>query len=80
MVCYYCCPSSCCCQALNSMTVHHHHHEEQEWKMMRMSVEYSPQSWEDSQSDDAMLKISFRRREVDLTYNNDDEMVIMMKM
>ena len=48
--------------------------------MMRMSVEYSPQSWEDSQSDDAMNGLSFRRREVDLTYNNDDEMVIMMKM
>ena len=76
MVYYYChLLSSCCCQALNSKTVHHH--EEQE--LMRMSVEYSPQSWEDSQSD-AMLKISFRRREVDLTYNNDDEMVIMMKM
>ena len=77
MVCYYCCLLLSCCQALNSKTVHRH--EEQEWKMMRMSVEYSPQSWEDSQSD-AMLKISFRRREVDLTYNNDDEMVIMMKM
>ena len=79
MVCYYCCllSSCCCCQALNSMTVHHHH-EEQE--LMRMSVEYSPQSWEDSQSD-AMLNLSsFRRREVDLTYNNDDEIVIMMKM
>ena len=76
MVYYYChLLSSCCCQALNSKTVHHH--EEQE--LMRMSVEYSPQSWEDSQSD-AMLKISFLRREVDLTYNNDDEMVIMMKM
>ena len=77
MVYYYCCPSSCCCQALNSKTVHHHHHWE--WKTMRMSVEYSPQSWEDSQSD-AMLKVSSFLREVDLTYNNDDEMVITMKM
>ena len=78
MVCYYCCPSSCCCcQALNSKNVHHHHHWE--WKkMMRMSVEYSPQSWEDSQSD--AVNGLFLRREVDLTYNNDDEMVIMMKM
>ena len=79
MVCYYCCllSSCCCCQALNSMTVHHHH-EEQE--LMRMSVEYSPQSWEDSQSDEMKNLSSFRRREVDLTYNNDDEMVITMKM
>ena len=78
MVCYYCCLLLSCCQALNSKTVHHH--EEQEWKMMRMSVEYSPQSWEDSQSDAMKNLSSFRRREVDLTCNNDDEMVIMMKM
>ena len=77
MVCYYCHLLSsccCCCQALDSMTVHHH--EEQE--LMRMSVEYSPQSWEDSQSD--AVNGLFLRREVDLTYNNDDAMVIMMKM
>ena len=76
MVYYYChLLSSCCCQALNSKTVHHH--EEQE--LMRMSVEYSPQSWEDSQSDAMLNGLSFLR-EVDLAYNNDDEMVIMMKM
>ena len=76
MVYYYCLLSSCCCQALNLKTVHHHN---QEQELMRMSVEYSQQSWEDSQSDAVMNGLSFLR-EVDLTCNNDDEMVIMMKM
>ena len=54
------------------MTVHHQE-QEQEWKTLRMSVEYSP-SWEDSSAVNGLL------REVDLAYNNDDGMVITMKM
>ena len=42
---------------------------------MTMSVEYSP-SWEE----DSLTAMNVLLREVDLAYNNDDEMVITMKM